>query len=241
MTGRHGGFLDETARAAEAGRIAEAYAARVGLEGLYADDAPDQRLRTAERTALLAAGLAQRGLGPGRRVLEIGCGTGRELARFVESGWSEADLAGVDLLGDRVAEARLRLPGADLRIGDAAALPWEDGCFAVVGQWTVMSSVLDDRMRAAILAEAWRVLEPGGWLVSYDMRRVRPDRPLRPWTAAMLRTLLPEACEMEGHRLSLLPPLARRVARWPGLHDALARVPFLQGHELVWARKPERS
>jgi SAM-dependent methyltransferase len=226
-------------REAEAERITLAYAARSGLERLYAEDAPDQRLRTADRIRRVRAGMRTRGIAPGQPVLEIGCGTGREIARFRDEGWSPADLCGLDLLADRVAEARQVLPGADLRQGDASALPWAEGSFALVGQWTMMSSVRDDRLRARILAEAWRVLKPGGWLLSYDMRWVRPDRPLRPWTSRMLREGLPEARPVTVEQLSLLPPLARRVAGWPMLHDALARLPFLLGHELVWARKPE--
>lgn len=228
-------------REAEAERIARAYAARSGLERLYTEDAPDQRLRTADRTRRVRAGMLVRGISPGQPVLEMGCGTGRELARFRDAGWASADLCGLDLLADRVAEARQALPGADLRQGDASALPWADRSFAMVGQWTMLSSVRDDRLRARILAEAWRVLKPGGWLLSYDMRWVRPDRPLRPWTSRMLRNSLPEACQVSVERLSLLPPLARKVAAWPALHDGLARLPFLLGHELVWARKPEAS
>ncbi|MEB3300225.1 MAG: methyltransferase domain-containing protein [Candidatus Sericytochromatia bacterium] len=237
MTEEPGRRTGEGGTAAEVARIQRVYADRVPLAALYAEDAPDQRLRTAERTQRLAEGLARRALGPGTRMLEVGCGTGRELARLRDMGWDERHLHGVDLLPDRVQDARALLPGADVREGDATRLPWPDGHFAWVGQWTMLSSVLDDALRIRILSEIWRVLAPGGWLVSYDMRRVRPDRPLRPWTSAMLREALPQATEIEGVRLSLLPPLARRVARWRALHDALAAVPCLQGHELVWARK----
>jgi SAM-dependent methyltransferase len=71
---------------------------------------------------------------------------------------------------DRVRRARERFPDLDVRAGSATELPFEDGSFDLVNQFTVLSSVLDPDVRAAIAGEMRRVARPGGVLLSYDLR-----------------------------------------------------------------------
>ena len=69
----------------------------------------------------------------GRRVLEIGCGVGTDLARFAR-GW--ALVTGVDLSETAVDFARRNLATlglqGDLRVADGTALPWADASFDIV-------------------------------------------------------------------------------------------------------------
>ena len=53
---------------------------------------------------------------------------------------------------------------------NAAELPFPDGEFDLVTHFTCLSSVLDPGLRAAIAAEMWRVVRPGGVVLSFDMR-----------------------------------------------------------------------
>jgi SAM-dependent methyltransferase len=103
----------------------------------------------------------------GSRVLEVGCGSGYFLHRLKEYGAGHA--AGIDLMDSRIEQGRARYPTLELVAGNAAALPWEDGSFEVVTQFTCLSSVLDANLRARIGAEMWRVLAPGGTMLSFDM------------------------------------------------------------------------
>ena len=73
--------------------------------------------------------------------------------------------------------ARARLPGADIRLGDASALPWEDASFDLVLQSMMFSSILDAGVRAAAARELARVLAPGGLLLSYDFFTGSPGNP----------------------------------------------------------------
>ncbi len=108
-------------------------------------------------------------------VLEIGVGTGRNLPFYAD----DISLTGVDLSQAMLRQARARAaePGIDagLRVGDAQALDLPDNGFDAVVMTLVLSAVPD--IRRAI-AEAHRVLRPGGRLLVLDFVR-SPHWPVR--------------------------------------------------------------
>lgn len=101
-------------------------------------------------------------------VLEVGCGTGHILQRFLEFGAKTA--SGIDLMQNRIDEGRKNHLNVKLFQGDASHLPFEDRQFDLVMQFMCLSSVLDENMRKQIAIEMWRVLKPGGNILFYDMR-----------------------------------------------------------------------
>jgi SAM-dependent methyltransferase len=90
----------------------------------------------------------------GRRVLEVGCGTGRFLAALE----GRAKAWGVDPSPEMLEVARGRVQGSGLKLGSAEELPFKDGWFERAVMWLVVHLV--DRPRA--FAELHRVLSPGG-------------------------------------------------------------------------------
>jgi SAM-dependent methyltransferase len=95
---------------------------------------------------------------PGRRTLELGCGEGRVSRDLHARGYRTV---GIDVSETLVALAREADPGGEYVVADAAALPFEDGAFDLVVAYNSLM-VVDDL--AATVAEAARVLEPGGRL-----------------------------------------------------------------------------
>jgi ubiquinone/menaquinone biosynthesis C-methylase UbiE len=91
------------------------------------------------------------------RVLEIGCGTGRNLPRYAPG----TSLVAVDPRPENLERARRRAPGVPLVRARAEALPFREGAFDTVVASLVLCSV-DDPARA--LAELRRVLAAGGSL-----------------------------------------------------------------------------
>ncbi len=97
----------------------------------------------------------------GQQVLEIGCGIGTDLVRFARGG---ARVTGVDLALTSIELARQNfalhgLEADDLRVADGAALPFDQASFDVVYCHGVLQYAAD---APAIVAEARRVLRPGG-------------------------------------------------------------------------------
>lgn len=198
-----------------------------------------QRLQQRER--VLARQLAATGLTDlvGLRVLELGCGSGGELASLLRFGSSCRQLHGLDLSASRLIRAAERLPAIHWVRGDGMALPYRDGSFQLVCQFTVFSSVLNPDCRQKLATEIQRVLTPGGWLLWYDFRVNNPRNPdVRGVTHRELRRLFP-GWAGSVRRLTLLPPLARRLPpslAWLGI--PLGALPFLQTHLQALLRKP---
>jgi ubiquinone/menaquinone biosynthesis C-methylase UbiE len=103
----------------------------------------------------------------GKRVLEVGCGTGLLLSQM--SSFAER-ASGIDLSEGMLARARAR--GLEVVQGSATALPFADASFDVACSFKVLAHVRDVR-RA--LGEMVRVVRPGGTVVAefYNPRSLR--------------------------------------------------------------------
>jgi SAM-dependent methyltransferase len=100
-------------------------------------------------------------LGPGDRLLEIGCGGGALLREAAAVG---AAVTGIDHSEEMVALARERAPEADVRLAPAEELPFADDAFTAVAMSVVFMFLADP---VAVLRGCRRVLEPGGRLAVY--------------------------------------------------------------------------
>jgi ubiquinone/menaquinone biosynthesis C-methylase UbiE len=114
-------------------------------------------------------------LHPGATVIDVGCGTGRAVAELAQHG---ARGIGVDLDPAMLAAARSRFPDIDVRAADAIDLPLDDGQ-AHGYRADKVYHVLPEP--AAALAEARRVLAPGGRIVllgqDWDTMIIDSDQP----------------------------------------------------------------
>lgn len=196
-------------------------------------------------------------------VLEVGCGTGHILQRFLEFGAREA--TGIDLMEARIEIGRKRYPNLRLDQGNAAKLPYANDYFDLVTQFMCLSSVLDPIMRQTIAAEMWRVLRPGGAILSYDLRLLpRPARifislagmltprgavngsrgsakqqptPIHPLSISEIKSLFRGGL-LRYRTVSLDFNLARLAGKFNLLTSLLSTIPLLRTHYLVLVRKP---
>jgi SAM-dependent methyltransferase len=109
------------------------------------------------RRRILRAELDRLPLGPGTRLLDAGCGSGRTLDELAHYG----QVSGVDLSPVAVDHARGR-GHADVRVAPVEQMPFADGTFDVVTCLDVIEHTPDDR---ASLAELARVTRAGGLML----------------------------------------------------------------------------
>jgi ubiquinone/menaquinone biosynthesis C-methylase UbiE len=119
------------------------------------------------------------GCAPGTRLLDVGCGPGTITAAAAARG---ARATGIDLAAGMLALGRERHPHLQLVEGDAEALPFADGAFdALVGGFILNHLPAVD----TAVAEAARVLAPGGRMAVAVWQRPERNRLLGELTAAV--------------------------------------------------------
>jgi SAM-dependent methyltransferase len=96
-------------------------------------------------------------LGPGSRILDAGCGSGRTLDELEHYG----EVAGIEADADAAAAADARGRG-EVRVGRLEELPWAPATFDLITCLDVIEHTADDRVT---LTELRRVCKPGGWLL----------------------------------------------------------------------------
>ena len=115
-------------------------------------------------------------LGPGERVLDVGCGSGRLIPVICEQIGPQGSLVEIDFAPAMLEIGRGKPHGDNVAflLGNAQALPVPDGDFDKVIALALLPH-LDDK--ALALKEFHRVLRPGGMLVvAHQMGRAALDR-----------------------------------------------------------------
>lgn len=173
-----------------------------------------------------------------KRVLDIGCGTGTTLIPLLLYGVKAENCFGIDILEDRIKEARAKLPSMTFVCCSAEVIPFEKDSFDLVMMFTCLSSVLDNNIRRRICAEAFSVLRPGGWILVYDFTVSNPSNPdVKGVRLDELKAYFP-GCKYYSKRLTLLPPLARFVGSYSMfMCSVLSVFPFLKMHRMTALQK----
>ena len=122
----------------------------------------------------------------GMRVLDAGCGYGRNLVHLLREGCEvfafDADSAGVDHVRQLSASLATGLPEGNFQVGPIERMPFPSGFADVVICNSVLHFARDEGHFRAMLAELWRVLKPGGMLfcrlgsrIGMEFEQVRPN------------------------------------------------------------------
>jgi len=206
----------------------------------------------AGRRAVIRALLARAGTnGDHLRVLDAGCGTGRNMLEFGPLG----SVAGVDSSPDAIEFCRRRgVPG--VHEGQIERLPFADGAFDLILATDVLEHLRDDH---AALAELRRVAAPGGRLLAtvpaYGWLWSQHDSAhhhFRRYTSRLLRGRLLGAgwkpTEWTYFNSLLLPPIAavrllarRRRREAEGARPDLRLTPGALNGLLAWPMRAEAA
>lgn len=105
-------------------------------------------------------------LRPERRVLDAGCGPGRNVHYLMRRGAQvfgvDHDPAQIDRMQRRRVEIAPALPSSNFLVAELDDLPFPDAYFGSVICSAVLHFSRDEAHFEAIVSELWRVLEPGG-------------------------------------------------------------------------------
>ena len=123
-------------------------------------------------------------LAPGMRILEAGCGYGRNLVHLLRSGCQvfalDADAAAIDHVRQLSASLNTRLPESNFQPGQIESMPFPDASMDAVLCSSVLHFARDEEHFRTMLLELWRVLRPGGLFfcrlgsrIGMDFQRLR--------------------------------------------------------------------
>lgn len=155
---------------------------------------------------------AQAAQSNGRRILEIGVGTGLSLSDY----GSTIDITGIDLSPDMIARARqraatdCRAASCVLEVMDAHHLTFEDRDFDVVLAQFVITLVEDAER---VLDECLRVTKPGGQIILVN--HFQSDTQAIAWLERKMAPVV--------HGIGLRPDFPfERICNWMALHPGLS-------------------
>ena len=107
-------------------------------------------------------------IAPGMRILDAGCGYGRNLVHLLRDGCDifalDANPEGVAHVRALAAELAPNLPASNFRVGPIEKMDFPDGFADVVICSSVLHFARDEAHFLAMIEELWRVVRPGGML-----------------------------------------------------------------------------
>jgi ubiquinone/menaquinone biosynthesis C-methylase UbiE len=105
-------------------------------------------------------------ISPGMKILDAGCGSGRNLVYFLREGYevfaADSDAQSIESVRSFAQKFAPALPVSNFRLEPVERMSFDDACADVVISNTVLHLARDEAQFEAMLLGSWRVLKPGG-------------------------------------------------------------------------------
>lgn len=174
-----------------------------------------------------------------KKLLEIGCGGGYNLLKFVRFGFKPQNIFANDLISERLQSARELLPSkVHFYEGSAMDLSFKENEFDIVFQSMVFSSILDSNYKIKLAEKMWQWVKPGGGILWYDFIYNNPsNKDVKGVSLAEVKKLF-KVKKLYYKKLTLAPPIARIVTKvHPFLYYFFNSTYLLRTHLLIWIQK----
>jgi SAM-dependent methyltransferase len=134
---------------------------------------------------------------PGNRILDVGCGFGRNLVYLLREGYEiyavDSDRRAIDAVRRLAAKLAPEIPPESFRLEPIEEMSFPNGFADFVISSAVLHFAHDDDHFQAMLRETWRVLKPGGLLFCRLASSIGMERQIKP--LGQRRFLLPDGSE----------------------------------------------
>jgi len=168
------------------------------------------------------------------KLLEVGAGVGVNLTFFHSIGFQYSNMFANELLEDRFEKLKNNFPQVNCILGDATEIKL-DQKFDIVFQSTVFSSILSNELRTRLAAKMFDLTNDSGIVLWYDFVYNNPqNKNVRKVEMDEIKSLFPNAKRFEFYKVTLAPPIGRRVGAWYAFFNKFS---FLRTHIIAVIHK----
>lgn len=157
--------------------------------------------------------LLRRRLLPGMRVLDVGCGSGRNLVYLLQSGYEvfgiDPDPISIQVVRQLASRLAPRLPSDNFRVEAVERISFPEAFADVVLSSAVLHFARDDAQFTAMLRGTWRALRPGGLFFCRLASSIGMEQQVKP--IAGRRHRLPDGTDRYLVDEALLAALTREL------------------------------
>lgn len=168
-------------------------------------------------------------------LLEIGAGSGGNISGFLKMGVQLKHIVVNELLDDRVVALKNNFPELEIHPGNVLEANFNQQ-FDIVFQSTVFTSILDKTLKQQIANKMLELVKPNGIILWYDFIYDNPsNKDVKGVSKQEIRQLFAKASKITIKKVTLAPPIGRRVWKLYGLLNGL--FPFLRSHVVAVIEK----
>jgi SAM-dependent methyltransferase len=173
------------------------------------------------------------------KIIEVGAGDGSNLEFFKTVGFQPENIYANELIPRKAESLKTLLTDSFVHEGNALNLPFSDD-FDICFQSTVFTSIFDDDLKRKLADKMLDMLKPGGIILWYDFTFNNPgNKDVKGITKREIKILFPGAADITFIRVTLAPPIGRRVGRLYPLINFL--FPFLRSHVIAVIKKKKNG